>query len=475
MPEFEVDREFIAREWDASAIPELVEYARIPNKSPNFDADWQAHGYMDEAVERLSRWARRQDIPGLELEVLRLEGRTPLLLIEVGGSAPGTVLLYGHLDKQPEMTGWREGLGPWQPVIEGDRFYARGVADDGYAIFASLISLRAVMQAGHGHPRCIVLIEACEESGSQDLPFYMDALSERIGVPDLVVCLDASCGSYDQLWMTSSLRGFLNGALRVDILTEGVHSGDASGIVPSSFRIARQILGRIEDAADGRIRPDFLHAEIPPQVRTEAATVAAALGERVYARFPFVPGATATCSDRIELLLNGTWRPTLCITGADGLPALRDAGNVLRPCTSLQLSLRLPPPVDAQEAARRLVQLLTASPPYGARVEFIVTGCADGWLAPDPSPALRAVIDGASQRHFGRPAAYMGDGGTIPFMDMLGKRYPQAEFVVTGLLGPGSNAHGPNEFMHIPTVKKLTCCVAEVIAAQSTMSRGVPA
>jgi acetylornithine deacetylase/succinyl-diaminopimelate desuccinylase-like protein len=460
-----IDTELIDREWEKSAIPELIEYAKIPNISPAFDPDWQNSGHMDAAVARFSDWSMRQQIPGFSLDVLRAPGRTPLLFAEVAGDPANTLLLYGHLDKQPEMSGWRAGLGPWLPVIEGDRFYARGVADDGYALFAYLIAIRALISAGQRVPRCVLLIEACEESGSQDLPFYMQQLAPRIGRPALVICLDASCGDYERAWCTTSLRGFLNAVLRVDILSAGVHSGDASGIVPSSFRILRQVLDRIEDAASGRIIPEFLNATPPPRVRREAADVAAALGDAVHRRFPFVTGAHPVSGDPVELILGGTWNATLSITGADGLPPLTQAGNVLRPHTALKLSFRLPPGVDAGRAGGRLKALLESEPPYGAKVRLSDIACADGWRAPDMSERLKNTIEDASQRHFGKPAAFMGDGGSIPFMSMLGQRYPDTQFLITGILGPGSNAHGPDEFMHIPTVKKITCCVAEVMAA----------
>ncbi len=462
------DSGFICNQWDTSAIPTLQEYTRIPNRSPMFDPEWKKNGYMEQAITLFSDWSRRQPIPGMKLDVVRTPGRTPLLFIEIPGTGPQTVLLYGHLDKQPETEGWRPGLGPWQPVIEGDRFYGRGVADDGYALFSSLIAIRALQRRNLPHARCLVIIEACEESGSPDLPFYMQLLAGRIGCPDLVICLDASCGNYNQLWCTSSLRGFLNGTLRVDILESGVHSGDASGIVPSSFRILRRLLDRIEDAESGRILPAFLHVPIPQHVADDSRDVAGALGDTVHTRFPFVDGARATANDNTELLLNGTWRPTLSVTGAQGMPAIGTAGNVLRPGTALKLSFRLPPGIDADGAARQLRELIEFDPPYGARVSFSDVSAAPGWQAPDLRPALRDAINGASLRHFGAPAAWMGDGGSIPFMDMLGRNFPHAQFFITGLLGPGSNAHGPNEFMHIPTVKKLTCCVAEVIARHHT-------
>jgi acetylornithine deacetylase/succinyl-diaminopimelate desuccinylase-like protein len=462
-----IDR-FVSRLWDDEIVPQLVEYIRIPNKSPMFDKDWVAHGYMEDAVKLMETWARAQPINGMTLEVVRLEGRTPLIFIEIPASGPetgaDTVLLYGHLDKQPEMTGWDEGLGPWIPVIKDDKLFGRGGADDGYAIFGSLAAIQALQQQGAPHARCVVLIEACEESGSYDLPAYVDHLAARIGMPSLVVCLDSGCGNYDQLWCTTSLRGMAGGNFSVKVLSEGVHSGDASGIVPSSFRILRQLLSRLEDEATGRIKAEGLFVEIPQERLQQAAKVAEVLGDEVYDKFPFLPGMKPMDDDLAELVLNRTWRPALSVTGADGFPPLDSAGNVLRPHTAVKLSLRLPPTLDGKRGGEILKDVLLRDPPYGARVELDLEKASSGWNAPALSPWLSKAIEDASQAAFGKPAMYMGEGGTIPFMGMLGEKFPGAQFMITGVLGPHSNAHGPNEFLHIPMGKKVTACVAKVIA-----------
>jgi acetylornithine deacetylase/succinyl-diaminopimelate desuccinylase-like protein len=457
-------RVFVNRNWDESALPQLIDYIRIPNKSPAFDPAWQEHGYMDQAVALIERWCLRQDLPGMQLEVVRLPDRTPLIFMDIPGRSDHTVLLYGHLDKQPEMSGWRAGLGPWQPQLEGDRLYGRGGADDGYAVFASLIAVRALVDQGIPHARCVVIIEACEESGSYDLPHYLDALAPRIGRPELVICLDSGCGNYEQLWNTASLRGLVSGDLAVAILTQGVHSGDAGGIVPSSFRILRALLDRIEGASDGMIAAAALRVEIPKLRIEQARHAARVLGDLVYNRFPFVPGAEAVTEDATELILNRTWRPALEITGMAGVPALTDAGNVLRPSTTVRLSLRLPPTSNAKQTARQLKHMLETNPPSHARVSFAPGWCADGWHAPPLAPWLEQALNQASRDFFGAPAMHMGEGVTIPFMGMFGEKYPEAQFLITGVLGPQANAHGPNEFLHLPTAKKLTCCVASVIA-----------
>lgn len=455
---------YVARLWDESIVPELTEYIRIPNKSVAFDLDWLPNGHMEKVVDRFRQWALRQPIRGMRLEVARLEGRTPLLFIDIPGDADDCVLLYGHLDKQPEMAGWREGLGPWHPVLEGDRLYGRGAADDGYAMFACLTAIAALRAQGVPHARCVVIIEACEESGSFDLPHYIEHLASRIGQPTLVIALDSGCGNYHQLWLTTSLRGLVGGTLKVEVLTEGMHSGDAGGIVPSSFRIARQLLSRLEDEQTGKVLPEEFHVPIPDARLKQAAATASILGDAVYTKFPFAEGTRAISADSTELVLNRTWRPALSIVGAEGLPPAANAGNVMRPMTALKLSLRIPPTCDARRASRRLKDLLEQDPPYGAKVNFELNWGADGWNAPELASWLQQSLDGASRSYFGNPAAYMGEGGTIPFMAMLGERFPAAQFMITGVLGPHANAHGPNEFLDIPTARKLTCCVSQVLA-----------
>ena len=449
--------------WDTSIIPEISEYIKVPNKSPSFDPDWEAHGYMEQAVQMLEAWAQKQPIKGMQVEIIRIEGRTPLLFIDIPGESDDVVLLYGHYDKQPEFSGWDDDLDPWTPVIKAGKLYGRGGADDGYATFGSLTAIRALQEQGVPHAHCIVLVEGCEESGSFDLPYYMDKLEDRIGSPDLVVCLDAECGNYDQLWCTTSLRGNLTGTLRTDVLTEGVHSGSASGIVPSSFRVLRKLLSRIEDESSGQVTADALHVDIPEQRIEQARKAAETLGDMVYRKFPWAVDDPAPAESDYELLLNNTWRPTLSITGAEGLPDMVNAGNVLLPFNTLKLSFRLPPTCNADEAADAVKEILDADTPPLCKVEFEVESTMAGWDAPPVAGWLEASMQKASQAFFGKPSMYMGTGGTIPFMGMLGEKFPDAQFLITGLLGPKSNAHGPNEFLHIETGKRLTSCVAQVL------------
>ncbi len=470
MPVTDATAKWAEELFATSIVPTLERYILIPNKSPMFDPEWKKHGHMDRAVELLAGWAKQHLPDGATLEVVRLGDRTPVIFMDVpatGGRSGDTVMLYGHLDKQPEMTGWREGLGPWTPVLEGDKLYGRGGADDGYAIFATLTALGAMQRDKLPRARCVVLIEACEESGSYDLPAYIDHLAPRIGELSLVVCLDSGCANYDQLWSTTSLRGLVIGNLEVSLLREGVHSGDGSGVVASSFRVIRQLLDRLEDSHTGMIRLSDLAVAIPRGRVLQAAKAAEVIGDEVWNKFPLQPGVQPITRDNAELILTRTWRPALAITGADDLPSTANAGNVMRPRTRLKLSLRIPPSCDATAAAARVKDVLEKDPPYGAKVVFDQIGANTGWDAPPLASWLEGALDAASQRHFGRPAMYMGEGGSIPFMAMLGAKYPSAQFCITGVLGPGSNAHGPNEFLHIPTARRLSLCVADVLATHA--------
>jgi acetylornithine deacetylase/succinyl-diaminopimelate desuccinylase-like protein len=462
---------FIDETWERSILGVLHEYLRIPNKSPFFDPQWAEHGHMERAVQLVEGWCRSRDIAGMQVEVVRLPGRTPLLFVEVAGAACGTVLLYGHLDKQPELSGWMDGTAPFQPTQLGDRLYGRGGADDGYAVFAALTAIEAVQRDGGKHARCVLVIECCEESGSPDLPAYMEHLSARIGQVDLVICLDSGCGDYARLWTTTSLRGMLVGNLTVQVLREGVHSGDASGIVPSSFRIARALLSRLEDERTGKLRVRDLYVAIPKHRVAEARATAKVLGKGVVGGFPWAGRTQPMLRDTTQLVLNRTWRPTLSIVGAAGMPAPDDAGSVLRTHTTLTLSIRLPPTCDAERARKAVTRLLTSKPPHGAKVTFEAEKGSSGWNAPPLAPWLAKSLSAASKASFGKDTCAMGEGGSIPFMGMLGKRFPRAQFVITGVLGPQSNAHGPNEFLHIPTAKRLTACIARVLADHASQAR----
>lgn len=465
---------YVDEKWDREILPALNTYIEIPAKSPAFDADWEKNAYLERVIQDAATWAKSCRIEGLTVELVRLPGRTPVIYFDAPATRKDngdTVLFYGHLDKQPEFSGWRSDLGPWTPKYEDGKLYGRGGADDGYAIYAALTAIMALDTQGVPRPRCVGIVESCEESGSYDLLPYVDALRTRLGNVALVVCLDSGAGNYDQLWMTTSLRGMVSGTLEVQVLDEGVHSGDSSGVVPSSFRILRHVLDRLEDSSTGRLLPQSLHCDIPAERREQVQATAQILGKEVWRRFPWSCGNDGTfvlpmTTDPEEALLNRTWRPTLSVTGADGLPPLSSAGNVLRPRTAFKLSLRLPPLIDAVQACQEIKALLEADSPYNSRVIFHPNaGSATGWNAPATAPWLVQALDAASRRYYGAPCGYIGQGGTIPLMSILQTGFPKSQFMVCGVLGPRSNAHGPNEFLHVPYGKRLTAAVAQTIAA----------
>jgi acetylornithine deacetylase/succinyl-diaminopimelate desuccinylase-like protein len=363
------------------------------------------------------------------------------------------------------MVGWADGYGPWTPVMNGDKLFGRGSADDGYAMYGALSAVLALHDQKIPHARIVIMIEACEESGSYDLPYYVDHLIDRIGDVSLVICLDSGCGNYDQWWLTTSLRGNATGVLTVKVLDEGVHSGDASGIVPSSYRIANELIARIENPKSGKIVLKDLQAKVPADRMAQAKVTAKILKRAVWDKFPFANGTKPVSNDSVELILNRTWRPQLSVTGAAGLPEPLNAGNVMLPYTTVKLSMRTPPTVDAVKAGNAMKKVLTRSIPYGADVSFEMEPSMTGWNAPSFTPWLDKAVNEAARAAFGRPPAFMGEGGSIPFMAMLGEKFPGTQFVVTGVLGPHSNAHGPNEFLHIPTGKRVTQAVAHVLAA----------
>ena len=455
--------------WDSSAIPALKDYVAIPAKSPGFDPDWESNGYLMKALELAADWCRNQQLANAVIRIVSEPGKSPVLLIEVEATADcdlNNILFYGHLDKQPEAEGWDADKGPWKPVIQDDKLYGRGSADDGYSVFSAVSAIKALQSEGIGHGRCVILIETCEESGSFDLGDYLSSLADVIGEPDLVVCLDSGANDYDRLWLTVSLRGVVAGTLRVDLLTRGVHSG-GSGRAASSFRIIRQLLDRVEDARTGEfLLPEF-QAEIPEDRLTQIRETAALAGDSIIDTIPLVAGGRPMADTPEALLVNSSWKPALSYIGADGFPPAAGAGNVLRPFTALKLSVRTPPTVDTDRAAAAMKSVLEADPPYGATVQFRDIEAARGWNMPDMGDALFRRVKDTANVIYGHPPAYVVQGGTIPLMDMLSARFPSAKFLITGVLGPNANAHGPNEFLHIPYVKRLTAAVARIIAQEN--------
>lgn len=451
--------------WDQDIIPELKKYIAIPNKSPMFDADWEANGYMAQAMDLLINWCEKQPIKNKSIELLQIKNRTPLLVIDIPGEIDETILLYGHMDKQPEMTGWHPDLDPWKPVLKEGKLYGRGGADDGYAVFSALTAISHLQSLNIPHAHCVVIIEGSEESGSPDLPFYLEKIKEKIGQPSLIICLDSECGNYEQLWSTTSLRGIIGGVLKIDTLENGIHSGYGSGVAPSVFQVLRQLLDRIEDPKTGKIHVNGMNVTVPEHRLTQAREAADALGDGVKNSVPFLEGVEPIVKDTIQQILNRTWGPALSLVGIDGVPSTKNGGNVTLPSISVKLSMRVPPTCDLKTASNALKSTLEKDPPFHAKVTFSAEDNGPGWHAPALSDWLAKANDTASELFFKKPAAYLGIGGSIPFMGMLSEMFPKAQFLVTGVLGPKSNAHGPNEFLHIDMVKKLTGCIASVIAS----------
>ncbi|WP_425434343.1 M20/M25/M40 family metallo-hydrolase [Lentzea fradiae] len=459
--------------WDEEIVPSLSQLVAVPAISPAFDPAWEEHGELAAAIDHVKAWIATRNLPGAEVEVVQLAGRTPLLVVDVpasGNANDDTVLLYGHLDKQPPVGGWGEGLGPWTPVLRDGRLYGRGAADDGYSGYAAIAAIEAVRAAGGSHARCVVLLETGEESGSPDLPAYLAHLSDRLGRVSLVVCLDSGGSDYDRMWLTTSLRGLVQVTMTVRVLEGGMHSGMASGIVPSSFRIARVLLDRIEDAATGEVLVPEMHVEIPAHRLAEVREAVEAAPGALWDPVPRVGDLRAMSDDEVELALNSGWRPTLSVTGAEGLPLPDDAGNVLRPYTTLVLSFRLPPTASASAALEAVKAKLTTDVPYGATVELSRVEFADGWNAPELAPWLAATLDEAGKDVFGAPWRTVSLGGSIPFMGLLHEAYPDAQFLVTGAVGPDSNCHVPDEWLHLAHAARVTEAVALVLDSHSKQS-----
>lgn len=458
--------EAVRSSWSQEVLASLSRLIEIPALSPAFDSSWEEKGHLLAAALHVRRWIESRNLPGAKCEVLQLAGLAPLLMVDVpattNASADGTVLLYGHLDKQPPHGEWSEGLGPWQPVVREGRLYGRGAVDDGYAGYAAVTALEGIRAAGGEHARAVLLLETGEESGSPDLPAYLEHLAGQLGTVSLVVCLDGGGGDYERLWLISSLRGAVNLTVTVTVLDTAMHSGLASGIVPSSFRIMRQLLDRVENSATGEVTVPEMIVAIPAEQRAEAEALAA-LKPGTTRGMPFVKGMRPVSDKAVELILNNTWRPTLSVVGAAGLPEPANAGAVLRASTSLTLSFRTPPTVNAQAAAEALVKILTTDVPYGARVEIGGVMTLNGWHAPETAPWLMAALDRIGKQVFGQPSRRIGLGGGIPFMEMLGRRYPDAQFVVTGALGADSNLHVPDEWLNIEFTQQVTEAVAHIL------------
>eukprot|EP00826_Nyctotherus_ovalis_P002262 TRINITY_DN10437_c0_g1_i5.p1 TRINITY_DN10437_c0_g1~~TRINITY_DN10437_c0_g1_i5.p1 ORF type:complete len:472 (-),score=168.49 TRINITY_DN10437_c0_g1_i5:63-1478(-) len=456
----------VEADFEAEVLPGIKDFVRIPNVSPGFDPEWETNGLADKAVNHIVTWINNQKLAGCTVKVLKEPKRTHTILVVVEPTKPESknLFFYGHCDKQPPCTEqWRKGLDPYTPTVEGTRLYGRGSSDDGYAAFAIVSAIKACQKLGIPHDRCVVMIESCEESGSKDLGYYLEQVKDVVKTPDLMFIMDSGCGDYERIWLTTSLRGNLKCDFKVTALKEGVHSGDAGGIVPETFEIVRALLDRIDDPKTGRV-VDTFQVKVPEGRLKEVADAAKLLGSKVYDHFPFIDKVSPMSKDPYELLLNKTWLANMSVIGAEGLPLLKNAGNVLRPETSLRISIRIPPTLDAKKGAEDLKKILTENPPYGAKVEVLLMAAGPGLNCPEMTPGLSKIIKDASQHFYNNDPIYYGEGGSIPFLSSLATQFPKSQFFISGVLGPESNAHGANEMLELSYTKKLICSVAYIIA-----------
>jgi len=458
---------FVDKFWDHQVIPNLSQYISIPCKAPFFDQNWRENGFFTQAINLVSQWVRNQNIPGTQIESICLSNHSPFLYIDIPGNSGKTTLFYGHLDKMPEATGWREDLGPWQPVVKDGKLYGRGSVDNGYSTFSAITAIKSLCEQNLVHDRFVFLLETAEECGSVGIEEYLEYFKKRIGMPSLVVILDTGCSDYDRLWLTDSLRGLLTGKLQVDILSAGIHSGVAGGVVPSTFRIIRNLLDRIEDSHTGKILVKNAYTDIPQEKVTRAKFMAQILGKKIYNDFSLLEGCSFEVSEPHELLLNRSWRPSLSVIGAAGIPSLELAGNLLRPSTTLLIGLRIPPYCKAAQLIEEIKSILESDPPYDAKVTFTPVVIMDGWAAPKMSERLENIISDASRDHFGDEPVYAGCGGTLGTVKFLSKYFGDAQFIITGVEGPDSYAHGPNESLDLTAAKKMTAAVASILAKHS--------
>jgi acetylornithine deacetylase/succinyl-diaminopimelate desuccinylase-like protein len=458
----------IEASFEKEVLPGLSEFIKIDNLSPFYDLEWNSNGKQDKAAQFILDWVKAQSVDGLKAEIIKDADKSPLIFVEIDarGGSTKNFMLYGHFDKQPHFTGWAEGLGPTIPVIRDGFLYGRGGADDGYAIFSAIVGIKAIQDQGLPHGRVVIVIEGSEESGSPHLVHYLNQLKERIGEPDLMVCLDSGAQDYDRLWVTSSLRGNLIVDITCEVLAEGVHSGAGTGLAPDSFMILRNILDRLEDSTTGRVNSAF-QVEIPQERIEDAQKVADLKKEHILEHVKLIEGVKGMSNDYAQLILKNTWEPTLCLTGASFIPPHETAGNVLRPKTTLRLSMRLPPSLDAPQAAEKLIQILSENPPYNAKITCVKRAPGSGWNNKKLSNKLHESLNTTSLKLWGKEYLSFGEGGSIPFIKQLADSFPSCEIVVIGVLGPNSNAHSCNEGLHIDYCKKITATLAHTLSDYS--------
>lgn len=451
--------------WDKEALPALMDFIRIPAKSTAFDSHWQEHGYLLQACEKSKAWIESV-LPQARCEILTQKDRTPCLFVDIaadGTTRDNTIAFYGHLDKQPEAGGWAKGLGPWEPVIRNGKLYGRGAADDGYSLFAMVTAIVALKREQVPHPRIVGIFETQEESGSTDLPEYLKLLKDDIGNPAAFIILDNHCGDYERLWLSTSLRGVISGTLRVQSMHYGVHSGSYSGMVPDPFSIAQALVERLHDPITGFVKVSECHADIPKRRIEQLKKASDVLGDLVWNHAPFVEGVQTKHISNHEIFLQQTWKPALTVIGVDGMPKIEDAGNVVQGSVALRLSMRVPPMIDFEKAAQAVENELLRDPPYGCKVSWRYQENHEGWCASSDSEEFETLFSDASKQVFGQEAVMMGQGGSISIINTFERLFPGTSLILTGVLGPQSNAHAPNESLDLDYVVRLTQSLCYVL------------
>ncbi len=462
--EYQKTLEEAKKDFDNEILPALEEFVRIDNLSPSFDPNWETNGKAEKAGMHLINWAKSQGIKGLKAELYKEPGKTHMVFIEIESQGiDKTILLYGHFDKQPALGEWAEGLYPNKPVLKDGLLYGRGASDDGYALFAFIESIKLIQNQNLKHGKIIITLESGEESGSADLVPLLISLKDRIGNPDLMVCMDSGCKDYSSFWLTTSLRGAANFELEIQCLKEDVHSGEGSGVAPDSFTILRMLLDRLEDSKTSKVIVP-INVEIPKYRIEDAKKLGDYLKEKtVNDLIKLEDGVKPLSEDYQEAILNNTWRPSITIIGLTGLPKAEGASNVLRKNLKATISIRLPPTLNCKDAEKVVIDTLTKNPPYNAKITAKCLVSMNGWAAKDMNPCLKKSFAESSKFLFGKDYYNCGEGGSIPFVSQLGELYPKCEILVTGVLGPNSNAHCTNECLNIDYTIKMIVALSHAI------------
>ena len=465
--------QWLKKKIKSTLIPSISEFIKIPNQSRSFDSEWATNGLQEKACKFAMDFAEKQEIQNLTMTLIEEKDKTPAILAIIDPfknnetditDISKTILMYGHIDKQPPLHGkWSKGLGPHTPVIKNNKLYGRGGSDDGYAWFTCILLAKTLQQNGIPHNRLVLFFETDEESGSRDLMHHLNKYKNQIGEPSLIICLDSGTTDYDHMCLTTTLRGLICFKLRVDVLTHGVHSGSASGIIPSSFRILRNVLDQFENSNTGELPPQF-SVDIPQDKYGQAKLLTDLNQGNIDFKFPILEGVESMGYSGFQNYINRIWKPQLSITGIDGLPSISKAGNVLLPFTEVTCSLRLPPSKPAQQTKLDIQKFFDqVKIPHNAKLSCNILKTGSGFECPSYSPSFLEIINKSGLETFGNPVHFYGVGGSIPFLNDIKNVFPKSQFIITGVLGPNSNAHGPDEMLHLDYLEKLVLALAKIL------------